>query len=88
VPLHERRDDVIKRLTKVEGHIRGIRRMIGENRECPDILLQLAAVRAAINMVSRIVLEDHVESCLTQAAKEGKAEKAVIELKDALMKII
>ena len=62
--------------------------MIDENRECPDILLQLAAVRAAINMVSRIVLEDHVESCLTQAAKEGKAEKAVIELKDALMKII
>jgi len=88
MPLHKRRDDVIKRLAKIEGHIRGIRRMIDENKECPDILLQLAAVRAAINKVGRIVLEDHMESCIAQAAKEGKVESAVAELKDALIKII
>jgi len=88
MPLHKRRDDVIKRLAKIEGHIRGIRRMIDENKECPDILLQLAAVRAAISKVGRIVLEDHVETCIAQAAKEGKVESAVVELKEALIRII
>ena len=86
--LHKRREDVIKRLAKIEGHVRGIQRMVEENKECPDILLQLVAVRAAINKVGRLVLEDHVEVCITQATKEGKGEEAVMELKDALIKFI
>jgi len=86
MPLHKRRDDVIKRLAKIEGHVRGIRRMVDKDKDCPDILLQLAAVRAAINKVGRIVLEDHVETCIAQAAKDGEGERAVLELKDALVK--
>jgi len=86
--LHERREDVVKRLARIEGHIRGIRRMVEENKECPDILLQLAAVREAVNKVGRIVLEDHVEICIAQAVKEGKGDRAMLELKDALVKFI
>jgi len=78
----------MKRLAKIEGHVRGIRRMVEENKECPDILLQLAAVRAAINRVGRLVLEDHIEVCIAQATKEGKGEEAVMELKDALIKFM
>ena len=85
---HERREDVVKRLARIEGHIRGIRRMVEENKECPDILLQLAAVREAVNKVGRIVLEDHVEICIAQAVKEGKGDRAMLELKDALVKFI
>jgi DNA-binding FrmR family transcriptional regulator len=80
------RDDVIKRLAKIEGHVRGIRRMVEENKGCPEVLLQVAAVRAAIDKVGRIVLEEHMRTCVAQAVKEGKGEKAILELKDALMK--
>ena len=86
--LHGRREDVVKRLARIEGHVRGIRRMVEENKECPDILLQLAAVREAVNKVGRIVLEDHVEICIAQAVKEGKGDRAMLELKDALVKFI
>jgi DNA-binding FrmR family transcriptional regulator len=80
------RDDVIKRLAKIEGHVRGIRRMVEKNKGCPEVLLQVAAVRAAVDKVGRIVLEEHMRTCVAQAVKEGKGEKAILELKDALMK--
>lgn len=80
------RDDVIKRLAKIEGHVHGIRRMVEENKGCPEILLQVAAVRAAVEKVGRIVLEEHMRTCVAQAVKEGQGEKAILELKDALMK--
>ena len=88
MPLHEERDNVMKRLAKIEGHVRGIQRMIEENKECPEVLLQLVAVRAAIDKVSRIVLEDHMQTCVAQAVRDGKGEKAMLELKDALMKFL
>ncbi|MEM2917097.1 MAG: metal-sensitive transcriptional regulator [Candidatus Bathyarchaeia archaeon] len=88
LPLHEKREEVIKRLARIEGHVRGIRRMVEEDKKCPDILLQLAAVRAAINRVGRLVLEDHIEVCVAQAVKEGKGEEAVMELRDALVKFM
>ena len=78
----------MERLAKIEGHVRGIRRMIEENKECPEVLLQLVAVRAAIDKVSRIVLEDHMKTCVAQAVRDGKGEKAMLELKDALMKFL
>ena len=78
----------MKRLAKIEGHVRGIQRMIEENKECPEVLLQLVAVRAAIDKVSRIVLEDHMQTCVAQAVRDGKGEKAMLELKDALMKFL
>ena len=86
MPVHEERDNIMKRLAKIEGHIRGIRRMVEENEGCPEILLQVAAVRAAVDKVGRIVLEDHMRTCVAQAVKDGKGEKAILELKDALMK--
>jgi DNA-binding FrmR family transcriptional regulator len=88
MPVHGERDDIIKRLAKIEGHIRGIRRMVEENKGCPEILLQVAAVRAAVDKVGRIVLEDHMRTCVAQAVKDGKGEKAILELKDALMKFL
>ena len=78
----------MRRLAKIEGHIRGIQRMIEGNKECPEVLLQLVAVRAAIDKVSRIVLEDHMKECVAQAVRDGKGEKAIVELKDALMKVL
>jgi Uncharacterized protein conserved in bacteria len=62
--------------------------MVEEDKDCPDILLQVAAVRAALNQVGRILLEDHMESCVVEATKEGKEQQAIDDLKAALMKFI
>ncbi|MCW4029865.1 MAG: metal-sensitive transcriptional regulator [Candidatus Bathyarchaeota archaeon] len=85
---HKRHKEVINRLSRIEGHIRGLRKMVEEDKDCPDILLQVGAVRAALNQVGRILLEDHMESCVLEAAKEGKGETAIEDLKVALMKFM
>src|SRR3990172_4381715 len=79
---------VINRLSRAEGHVRAIKRMLEEGRPCPDVLIQLAAVRAAIDRAARIVLEDHLESCVRQAAIEGNVERELDELRQALNRFI
>ena len=85
---HRRRKEVVNRLSRIEGHVRAVRRMVEGDKDCSDVLLQVAAVRAALNQVGRILLEDHMETCVLQAAKKGTAEKAVEDLKAALVKFI
>jgi DNA-binding FrmR family transcriptional regulator len=79
---------VINRLSRNEGHIRAIKRMLREERPCPDVLLQLAAVKSAVQKAAQTVLEDHVESCLRQAAVRGNTDKEWSNLKGALDKYI
>jgi len=85
---HKMQKDVLNRLSKAEGHIRGIRKMVEEDRSCPDVLLQIAAVKAALDKVGRIVLEDHMESCLMDAVRDGDVEAKLAELKEALAKLL
>jgi len=86
--VHKKREGVINRLARIEGHLRGVRRMVEEDKSCPEVLLQLAAVRAALDKVGRIVFEDHVETCVSKAIKEGAGESAVAELKEALARFL
>lgn len=62
--------------------------MVEDDKDCPDILIQVAAVRAALNQVGLILLEDHMENCILEAAKEGTGEQALESLKAALSKYI
>lgn len=80
--------DILDRLARVEGHIRSIKEMVSQERECPDILIQIAAVRSALNQVGRIIMEEHIETCVAGAFKEGKEDKAIVDLKEALRKFI
>jgi DNA-binding FrmR family transcriptional regulator len=80
---HSERHLIMNRLARIEGHVRKIRSMVDEGQDCPAILMQLAAVRSAINKVGQAVLEDHVESCLLGAGSEEATAKAWGELKDA-----
>ncbi len=84
--IHKRRKEVLDRLSRIEGHVRGVRKMAEEERGCPDILLQIVAIRTALNKVGRIILEDHVETCLMNAVKEGKVETYLSDLTEALSK--
>lgn len=86
--IHKKNEDIIKRLSKVEGHVRGIAKMVQEDKDCPSILLQIAAVRSALSKISQIMLEDHIETCVAKAIKEGRGEAAVQELKEALARLI
>ena len=85
---HKRRKEVLDRLSRIEGHVRGLRKMVEDNKDCPDLLIQVAAIRAALNKVGLILLEDHMETCIIEAIKEGTEEKAIEDLKAALAKFI
>ena len=85
---HRHTQSVINRLSRIEGHIRAIKNMLKEERSCPDVLIQLAAVRSAIIRASRIVLEDHMESCLYSATEAGAPEEEWNRLKEALEKYV
>ena len=86
--VHKQRKNVRDRLVRTEGHIRGIIKMIDEEKECPDILIQIGAVKAAIEKAGAIILEDHIEHCLIEAVKSGDVESQLQELKTALKKLI
>ena len=77
---------MLNRLSRIDGHICGIKKMVEEDRDCAELLIQIAAVRAALNKVSQILLEDHLETCLVDAVKVGDHEKYFLELKEALSK--
>lgn len=85
---HKHTQVVINRLSRVEGHIRAIKNMLKEERSCPDVLIQLAAVRSAVTRASKIVLEDHMESCLYNATETRAPEKEWESLKEALGKYV
>jgi CsoR family transcriptional regulator, copper-sensing transcriptional repressor len=75
---------IIDRLSRIEGHIRGVKTMVKDSRPCPEVLIQIAAIRGAIDRVARIILDEHLEDCLIRAAEEGNIELEIQELKAAL----
>lgn len=81
---HQQTKAIIDQLARTAGHVSSIKRMVEEGRACPDVLIQLAAVRAALDRAARLVLEDHVESCLRGAAGAGQADEEWGRLKSAL----
>ncbi|PSR16055.1 hypothetical protein C8255_19880 [filamentous cyanobacterium CCP3] len=75
---------IVNRLARIEGHIRGIKTMVQESRPCPDVLVQVAAVRGALDRVARIILDEHLTECIGRAAVDGNIEEEIAELKAAL----
>lgn len=75
---------IVNRLSRIEGHIRGIKTMVQESRACPDVLVQIAAVRGALDKVARVILDEHLTECIARAAHEGNIEAEIEELKSAL----
>ena len=75
------------RLSRIEGQIRGIRRMLDESAYCPDILTQAAAANAALNAFSRELLSQHIRSCVVNDLQNGKDE-TVDELLETMQKLM
>ncbi|WP_051935693.1 metal-sensitive transcriptional regulator [Deinococcus sp. YIM 77859] len=76
------------RLSRVEGHVRGVSRMLENGSSCDEVLVQLAAIKAAIVKVEGLLLEDHIDSCVIPAVQAGNGDAAVKSLKRALLKLL
>jgi CsoR family transcriptional regulator, copper-sensing transcriptional repressor len=82
------RSQLLRRLSRIEGQVRGIARMIEREEYCVDILQQTSALRAAVDAVSLLVLEDHVQGCIRTAAERGEAEQYVDEVLDVVRRTL
>lgn len=68
---HEHTDAVINRLSRAIGHLESVKKMVEEGRDCSDVLIQIAAVKSAVNNIGKIILKDHISHCVVDAAVTG-----------------
>jgi DNA-binding FrmR family transcriptional regulator len=79
---------VINRLSRIEGHVRSIKEMVDSGRDCSEILIQIAAVQSALQRTGKLILEEHLERCITEAVQDGDQKEPLDKFKDALAKFI
>ena len=78
--MRAEKDDVLKRLHYIEGHLGGIRKMVEEDKYCVDVLRQTYAVRKAIEKLEALILEGHLHGCVPEGIKNGREEAVIEEL--------
>lgn len=81
---HKQRKAVVNRLARIEGHVRSIKEMASNGRDCPDLLLQIAAAKKALDSVAKVILKDHLEQCVVSAVREDQQEQVLSDLQKAL----
>lgn len=79
--------DLINRLSRIEGQVRGIKKMVENDAYCPDILIQVSAVNAALNSFNKVLLGNHIRTCVARDIREGK-EETIDELVVTLQKLM
>lgn len=80
---HQNTKAVLNRLSRAIGHLESIRRMVEDGRDCTEVLIQLSAVKSAINNTGKVILQDHIEHCIVDAVREGDTQ-ALEELNKAI----
>ena len=81
--VHTNTKAVLNRLSRAIGHLESIKRMVEDGRDCSEVLIQLSAVKSAINNTGKAILKDHIEHCLVDAVESGD-HKAIKELTEAI----
>ncbi|MFJ6414501.1 metal-sensing transcriptional repressor [Terribacillus saccharophilus] len=76
------KEKLLNRLKRIEGQVRGIQKMVEDDRYCVDILTQISAINAAIKRVGLQLLENHTHHCVSDAIKDGDGQEAIRELMD------
>ena len=79
--------DLIHRLNRIEGQVRGIKKMVESDTYCTDILVQVSAVNAALNSFNKVLLADHIRTCVADDIRDGK-EETIDELVTVLQKLM
>ena len=85
--VHTESKAVVNRLARAIGHLESVKRMVEEGRDCSEVLVQLAAVRSALNSTARVILKDHLEHCIADAVATGDLDE-IEQLNDAIDKYI
>ncbi len=80
---HKNSKAVLNRLSKCVGHLSAVKRMVEDGRDCSEVLIQLAAVRSAINSTCKIILKDHIDHCIVDAVETGDTD-TIDELNKAI----
>jgi len=84
----KKKDSLMVRMKKVEGQARGIQRMLEDDRYCIAIVQQLSALSAAVDEVSLLILQDHIEGCVAEAIRGEHGEEHIKELMRAIRKVV
>ena len=84
---HENTKAVLNRMSRAIGHMEAVKTMVEEGRDCSEVLIQIAAVRSAINNIGKIILEDHIKHCVVDAVETGD-EQVLKDLEEAISKFI
>ena len=84
---HEHTKAVLNRLSRAIGHLESIKKMVENGRDCSEVLIQLSAVKAAINNTGKVILQDHIQHCLVDAIESGD-RKEIEELNKAIDRLI
>jgi DNA-binding FrmR family transcriptional regulator len=87
---HDTKDDLLKRLRRIEGQVRGLERMIQDDVYCIDVLTQVAAATKALQSVAVVLLEEHMRHCVTDAVAKGgdEADRLVTEASRAIERLV
>ena len=85
--VHENTQAVLNRLSRAIGHLESVRKMVENGRDCSEVLIQIAAVRAAITNIGKVILQDHIQHCIVDAV-EHDDEQALDDLCQAIDKFI
>jgi DNA-binding FrmR family transcriptional regulator len=87
---HDTKDDLLKRLRRVEGQVRGLHRMVEEDAYCIDVLTQVSAATKALQSVAVVLLEEHLRHCVAQAAADGGdvADEKLAEASAAIARLV
>ncbi|MDL2258370.1 metal-sensing transcriptional repressor [Eubacteriales bacterium OttesenSCG-928-K08] len=82
--------NLLNRMSRIVGHASSVKTMIEDDRDCAEVLIQIAAVRAALNNVGKLLLDDHIKHCVVEASHSDEAEKQKVldELTDAIDKFV
>ncbi len=81
------KDALLKRLNRIEGQVRGVAKMIQEDRYCVDILTQISAMKSALDALAMRLLEDHTRGCVQGAIRSGKGDQAIGEVMEVMRKL-
>lgn len=84
---HEDRKAVLNRLSRAIGHLESVKKMVEDDRDCSEILIQISAVKSAVNNIGKIILKDHINHCVKDAVEEND-QKVLNDLSDAIDKFI
>ena len=81
---HLNKKKVVNRLARIEGHVRSIKEMVDADRDCSEVLIQIAAVRKALDNTAKVILKDHLEHCILHAIEKGDGSKSLADFEAAI----